>query len=215
MLLRMIELNQPIDEIIFYDTTVEFPQMYEHINRVEEYIKRPITRLRAKKDFEYYLLYHKPKIKEGSKNKNGYSFPYFHGRWCTRIKTQTLDAHFKDKRKFNIKQYVGIAADEYHRIKDKIYPLIEWGWTERDCLKYCCEKGFDFGGLYEIFNRVSCWCCPLQPLGALRQLRKHFPELWEKILDWQSQTWRAFRPDYDAIELETRFKREDCQLTLF
>lgn len=31
MLLKMIENNMQIDDIIFLDTTVEFPEMYEHI----------------------------------------------------------------------------------------------------------------------------------------------------------------------------------------
>ena len=36
MLLMMIEKKMQIDEIIFCDTTVEFPQMIEHIDQVEE-----------------------------------------------------------------------------------------------------------------------------------------------------------------------------------
>ena len=38
MLLMMLEQNMPIDEIIFCDTGKEFPQMYEHIEKVQKYI---------------------------------------------------------------------------------------------------------------------------------------------------------------------------------
>ncbi|MBR0358180.1 MAG: phosphoadenosine phosphosulfate reductase family protein, partial [Selenomonadaceae bacterium] len=38
MLLRLLELDMTVDEIIFCDTTAEFPQMYEHVDRVEKYI---------------------------------------------------------------------------------------------------------------------------------------------------------------------------------
>jgi 3'-phosphoadenosine 5'-phosphosulfate sulfotransferase (PAPS reductase)/FAD synthetase len=38
MLLMMLEKNMPIDEIIFCDTGKEFPQMYEHIEKVQKYI---------------------------------------------------------------------------------------------------------------------------------------------------------------------------------
>lgn len=38
MLLIMLEKNMPIDEIIFCDTGKEFPQMYEHIEKVQKYI---------------------------------------------------------------------------------------------------------------------------------------------------------------------------------
>jgi hypothetical protein len=68
MLLKMIENNMPIDDIIFLDTTVEFPEMYEHINKVEKYIDRTITKLQAEKDFEYMLLHYK-KRKERIKDK--------------------------------------------------------------------------------------------------------------------------------------------------
>ena len=42
MVLRLIEENRPIDEIIFCDTGLEFPQMYEHLKQLEAYIRRPI-----------------------------------------------------------------------------------------------------------------------------------------------------------------------------
>lgn len=55
MVLRLIEENRPIDEIIFCDTGLEFPQMYEHLKQLEAYIHRPITILKADHDFEYYF----------------------------------------------------------------------------------------------------------------------------------------------------------------
>ena len=81
-----------------------------------------------------------------------------------------------------------------------------------DCLKYCYDHGFDWGGLYEIFHRVSCWCCPLQSLDELRKLRKHFTDLWAKLLDMEHQTWRNFRADYSVDQLEIRFSYEDERL---
>lgn len=38
MLLMMLEKNMPIDDIIFCDTGNEFPQVYEHIEKVNKYI---------------------------------------------------------------------------------------------------------------------------------------------------------------------------------
>ena len=38
---------------------------------------------------------------------------------------------------YTLIEYLGIAADETKRIKDKNYPLVEWGMTEKDCLSYC------------------------------------------------------------------------------
>ena len=36
MLLIMVEQGIPIDEIVFCDTEKEFPQMYDHIQKVQE-----------------------------------------------------------------------------------------------------------------------------------------------------------------------------------
>lgn len=206
MLLRMVELNMQIDEIIFCDTGVEFPQMYDHLDRVEAYIKRPITRLSRPNSFEDMLLHHVKK-----NGTVGYSFPDFRNRWCTAyFKRDAIKSHLRQVQKEKqVIEYVGIAADEPKRIKDKKYPLVEWGWTEADCLKYCYDRGFDWGGLYKVFRRVSCWCCPLKGLDELRQLRKHFPELWAQLLEWQGETWRTFRSDYSVYDLEARFAKEE------
>ena len=220
MLLRMKELGMKIDVILYCDTTVEFPAMYEHVKKVEEYVGIPITVLRNDKDFEYYLLNYEPKKRNGTKQV-GLSFPDHRVRWCTRyLKTDQINRYLKDlKKHYNVIEYVGLASDEEYRLerennqrKDVRHPLVWWGWTEAYALQYCYNKGFDFGGLYELFNRVSCWCCPLQPLSELRVLRKEFPELWSKLLNWQSKTWRTFKPTYTVQELEIRFQFEEEKL---
>ena len=112
---------------------------------------------------------------------------------------------------------MGIAADEEYRLRRKIndrenkrYPLVDWGMTEADCLQYCYDRGFDWGGLYEKFSRVSCWCCPLQSLPELRVLYHEFPSLWQKLKEMDSRTYGQFRIDYSVIDLEKRFDLEDA-----
>lgn len=216
MLLGMIERNMPIDIILYCDTSVEFPAITEHVNKVEHFIKRRITRLENDKSFEYLLLHHPVKQPEPLPPKSGYSFPSPHCRWCTsKLKTQLINSYLSNLPKsYNIIQYIGIAYDEQKRIKQHCYPLVDWHMTEKDCLNYCYASGFDFGGIYEIFDRVSCWCCPLQSLNNLRALRKHFPELWAKILDWQTQTYRNFKLNWSAQQLEQRFQLEDARQKL-
>ena len=77
------------------------------------------------------------------------------------------------KKEKNARHYVGIAADESRRCKQDrytCYPLVEWGVTEAEALQICYAHGFDFGGLYEIYHRCSCWCCPFQRIDELRKL---------------------------------------------
>lgn len=51
MLLKMTELGMPIDCILFCDTGLEFPAMYEHIKSVEKRIGKNITIVRANESF--------------------------------------------------------------------------------------------------------------------------------------------------------------------
>lgn len=212
MLLRLIEEKRPLDLILFCDTGLEFPQMYEHLKQLENYIKRPITRLKADHSFEFYFLEYTPKRKNPKLEQySGMSWAGPRNRWCTGVlKHRVVRKHLKELRKtYEVIEYIGIAADEPKRVKDKRYPLVEWGMSEQDCLNYCYERGFYWGGLYNIFKRVSCWCCPLQSLSELRKLRKYFPSLWEQLEEWDKKTWRSFRADYSVEQLNIRFDLEE------
>ena len=230
MLLRLLESGMPVDIILFNETGLDFPEMEEHIRKVEEYIKKytdiGITRLKPEHPFEYYLydvlIHHRKKTKFnerlGTESHNGFSWPGPKMRWCTdRLKTRPRTKFLREYRnEYNIIEYVGIAADEEYRLRRKIndrenkrYPLVDWGMTEADCLKYCYDRGFDWGGLYEKFSRVSCWCCPLQSLPELRVLYHEFPDLWQKLKEMDSRTYGQFRIDYSVIDLEKRFDLED------
>ena len=211
MLLIMLEKGIPIDDIIFCDTGMEFPAMYEHIKQVEKYIDRKITILHGDYDYEYYLFEYEPKRKNpkwiGVK---GYSFPGVHERWCTNIlKVTPINRYLRQYKGEELKQYIGIAYDEPKRIRDKCYPLYDWKITEKQALEYCYSKGFTWGGLYERFKRVSCWCCPFQGINELRNLRRYYPNLWNKLKEWQTKTRRKFTPKASVFELEARFAKED------
>lgn len=211
MLLRMIEENHPIDEILFCDTGMEFPSLYTHLERVEQEIGRAITRLKAPKSFEFFFAEYTPRRKNPQLEQyRGMSWPGPRARWCTgRLKTQVIDKYLQlYSGRYEIVQYIGIAADEAHRVREHRYPLVDWNMTESDCLRYCYDRGYNWDGLYEIFKRVSCWCCPLQSIPELRKLREHFPDLWRKLRNMDNNTWRTFKEDYSVRKLEVRFDLE-------
>ena len=218
--LRLIEEDWPLDEIVFFDTGWEFPQMYKHIERFEEYTGRAVTRLQPTRPFTEWLTERPIKARDsGEVYRYGIGWPAANRRWCTRDKMSTIDRHCEDAQR-----YIGIAADEIartYKFEDMLpatFPLVTWDMDEADCLTYCYERGFDWGGLYEHFKRVSCFCCPLQRLGELRNLRKHYPELWQKMLDWDEKIGaqnRGFRGYESVHDLEARFACEDRQMMLF
>jgi len=207
MLLMMIEKGMRVDEIVFCDTGMEFPDMYTHIDKVEKHIGREATRLKSDKTFEYYMFEHKKK-----NGQQGYAWPDFRNRWCTQIfKKQQISKHLKQFD--DVIEYHGIAADELRRAeknneKKVMYPLIEWGIVESQALKYCYDKGFDWNGLYERFDRVSCWCCPLKNLKELKSLYRYYPELWKKKKKMDEKSRNRFRLDYKFEQLEKRFESE-------
>ena len=143
MVLEMLERNEPIHSIVYVDTHFEFPEMYDHIAKFEKYIGIEIVRLEFSTDFETLMT--KRVIKRGKNaGQKGYGWPYPNARYCTTYKTQALD---KYKRKFKNVDYsecVGIAYDEPKRIRDKRYPLVEYGLSESDCFRL-------WRGIREIF----------------------------------------------------------------
>jgi 3'-phosphoadenosine 5'-phosphosulfate sulfotransferase (PAPS reductase)/FAD synthetase len=225
MVLHMIERGDPLDEVMFCDTTMEFPAMIRHVEKVRKVIEAAgikFTELRAEHDFEYYLTQHEV---EGRKPGSafygvpGYGWAGHKSRWCTKtLKVGIMERHLRDLQEdFEVIQYIGIAADEDYRMDRKgnqdprhRHPLRDWGWTEADAMQYCRDRGYDWEGLYDIFDRVSCWCCPLKNYDELRRTRKHFPELWEKLLDLDSRQAKKFQHGYSVADFDLRFRLEDA-----
>jgi len=214
MLLMMLEKKMQVDEIIFCDTGMEFPEMYSHIKKVEKKINRMVTVIKSDKTFDYYLGAH---IKKNGQI--GYGWPDFKNRWCTQaLKKQVFSKYLRGKK--DIIEYHGIAFDEKHRAnnnkeKSVRYPLVEWEIIEREALNYCYSKGFDWSGLYEQFMRVSCYCCPLSRISELEVVYNKYPKLWQKMKEMDSKSFRQFRSDYSLQELEDRFECNLKQIALF
>lgn len=211
MLLMLLEKGEKVHDIVFFDTGWEFPQMYEHLAKLEEFTGRKITRLTArlpigiateKSPFDW-LFSESPAIKRGTSmvHKIGRGWPAATRRWCAGSKRDAINAHFlalthRQGIELPLRQCIGFAADEQIRVEKRKercgkwissrFPLVEWGVTEADALEYCRKAGFNWNGLYDLFVRVSCFCCPFQRIGELRTLRSVFPDLWRKMLLMES-----------------------------
>ena len=75
--------------------------------------------------------------------------------------------------------------------------------TEKDCLKYCYNRGYtweeDGVRLYDILDRVSCWCCGNKNLKELKNMYLYLPEYWYRLKALQSRIDRPFRRDGKTI----------------
>lgn len=215
MLLRLIEENKPLDEVVFYDTGMEFKCIYKIRDKVKEILKQKnikFTELKPKEAF-IYTMFEKPVKKKNGEVGKGYSWCGGRCRWGTTEKLKAIEKYCKGHY-----EYVGIAKDEPQRLNkerkgNKLFPLAEWNMTEKDCLQYCYDKGFnwleDGIELYSILDRVSCWCCCNKNLKELKNYYKYLPEYWNKLKELQSRTERPMKYNkYSVFDLEEKFELE-------
>lgn len=215
MLLKIIELDYPLDEVVFYDTGMEFQAIYNIRDKVKMMLKElgiKFTELKPEYDFEW-KMFEKP-VNVGKPNfHHGYSWCGGVCRWGTSDKLKSIEKHCK-----GCVEYVGIAADETKRLVkerngNKRFLLAELNMTEKDCLEYCYSKGFHWNEngveLYDILDRVSCWCCCNKNLKELKNIYQYLPDYWDRLKGLQSKTNRPMKGNGKSVfELEERFRQE-------
>jgi 3'-phosphoadenosine 5'-phosphosulfate sulfotransferase (PAPS reductase)/FAD synthetase len=216
MLLELIERGEPLNEVVFYDTEMEFEAVYTMRDRALPLLAAggiKYTELKPDAPF-LYKMFDKP-VNGRNGQHCGYSWCGGRCRWGTTEKLKSLDKYAEAR---GAVMYVGIAADETPRIAKerkpyKVLPLVDWGITEPEALARCYASGFDWpeGGhrLYELLDRVSCWCCANKNLRELKNIYKHLPQYWQRLRDLQSRTSRPMKGTGKSVfELEARFARE-------
>lgn len=111
-------------------------------------------------------------------------------------------------------QYLGIAADEPERIKRHTkeglrLPLVEAGWDEAYCRKWCEENDL-LSPIYTTAARGGCWFCHNQGVGQLRLLRRNYPDLWALLMKWDLDSPVSFKSDGHTVhDYDRRFEMED------
>ncbi len=214
MLLRLIETGAPLDEVVFYDTGMEFQAVYDIRDAVQPLLEEHgIKYIELSPDYDFlYKMFDKPVNGRLNGFHYGYSWCGGRCRWGTTDKLKALDryAEYHDA-----VVYIGIAADETARLAKehksyKQYPLAVWGVTEETALKGCYFAGFEWlekgYRLYDLLDRVSCWCCANKNLWELYNIWRYLPEYWERLKNLQSRTDRPMKGiNKSVFDLEERF----------
>lgn len=221
MLLRLLEEQRPLDAVVFYDTGMEFEAIYRIRDRIKILLQGkgiPLVELQPKEPFLYSMLQKEVQYRNHEGTHVGYGWCGGVCRWGTARKTQAISQYKKSLGDFTV-DYVGIATDEPQRFdkakaEGKRLPLVEWGMTERDCLRFCYDRGYSWNEngveLYDILSRVSCWCCRNKNIGELRHIYRHLPVYWEKLKELQRQIPDPMKgPGKSVFDLERRFLLED------
>lgn len=222
MVLRIMEEKMPLTKCVMYDTGVEFGAIYRVLDKARPVLESYGCELVILKPDVHFLLsmLARPVCKGEEGYHHGYDWCGGRTRWGTRQKVDKIEAYLKGLGP--CVQYVGIAADEGHRVLDrgKRYPLVEWRMTEADCLAYCRSRGWHWRegdvDLYDVLDRVSCWCCANKNLKELRNMRESLPDYWEMLKGLQSRIDRPYRRDGATVfDLDRRFELESRQMALF
>lgn len=218
MLLLLLEKGWPLDEVVFYDTGMEFRAIYDTRDRVLPILaQKGIAYTELKPDYGFeWKMFEKP-VNGRNGFHLGYSWCGGRCRWGTTDKIATVERYSQGSC-----EYVGIAADEKPRLEKgrkglKVFPLAEVGMTESDCLRFCYDRGFFWEErtpagpvrLYDILDRVSCWCCANKNLKELRNVYRYLPDYWRRLEGLQERTERPMKGAGKSVfDLKERFEKE-------
>lgn len=214
------QLGLPLDRIVHAEVWAtdtihaDLPEMVEFKKKADKIILGrygiEVEHFKSAETFEsgFYKVY-------GSRSKKcgelrGFPFASFSGgNWCTSL----LKMKALEKLPTDCIQYVGIASDEpnrFHNLNDKKRsPLVEAGWTEEMCRKWCEDNDL-LSPIYTTATRGGCWFCHNQGIGLLRLLRKNHPDLWALLLKWDSDSPVSFKPDGHTVhDFDKRFEAEE------
>ena len=225
----LLKNGYPIDYIVFTDTMLEFPMMYEYKEKVCKYFKDrygvEVITTTPETTFEDWCF----GVMESGELK-GYTrgIPMV---WCEpcywrrEAKVKPIDKLFKDKK---IIKYVGYTLGEDRSVLDTDtikheYPLRDiFKMTERNCQEYLINQEMQ-NPLYNYFSRTGCSVCPAQSDRAWFEVWKHFPDTWEYMKDVElrlskielvkSRTW--FNEFRYCEDMEKKFINADRQGSLF
>lgn len=215
------ELGWPLDRIVHAEVwatdtiPADLPPMVEFKAKADRIIKErwgiEVEHYRSRHTYEsaFYLM----RGYSGRKTKfpgTIYGFPIKNGQWC--LQQLKLPALSKAQGKASI-AYIGIAADEPKRLHNltetKRSPLVEAGWTESMCRKWCEENDL-LSPIYTTATRGGCWFCHNQSVDQLRLLRRDYPEYWALLMKWDLDSPMTFKPDGHTVhDFDRRFALED------
>jgi hypothetical protein len=153
----------------FTDTKAEEPEIYETLNSLERYLKKPITRIVPEKGlFELIEQF------------NGF-LPGPTSRWCTReLKLRSFSNWIKQFDGIQKYVFVGIRADESNRLAftldqaETVMPFVEMGVRREDVFALL-EKTIGIPRMYRRRSRSGCSVCPFQRRSELVGLSQEKP----------------------------------------
>ena len=164
-------------EVVYCDTGGEHKSNYEFLLDIQDLIDREITILKNHKYKNHFEVFRKEKYLQGIK-----------GARCTTELKKKLRLKYQRPDDIHI---FGYTLEEKNRAKkfESFNPelkvdwlLIEKGITKENCLGILWQKGVRLPKMYELgYNHNNCIGCVKGGMGYWIQIRKDFPEHYNKM----------------------------------
>jgi len=186
-------------EYIFADTGDEFPQVYEHLDKMEERLKIKIIRVKNDMTLGEYEIQSK-------------FFPSPKARYCTRMfKIEPIEQYLKQYKPFKLA--IGLRADEDRKgniANYAVYPLQEWGIKKCDVVTMCQQ--YDLIPKYPWYmSRGGCYSCFYKSTNDLLALAKYEPNLFNRLIE-REEAVQDGRKKYMSMFENLKFKNNSISL---
>jgi len=191
----LVSKKIPDARYIFADTGDEFPQVYNHLTKMEERLNIKIeTAWNDKKLGEYEI--------------ESKYFPSHKQRFCTRMfKIEPIERYLKVYEPFKLA--IGLRADEDRKgnIADyAVYPLQEWGIKKCDVVTICQQ--YDLIPKYPWYmSRGGCYSCFYKSKEELIALAQNEPKLFDVLIDREELVQdkrQGYYPMFHALQKDKR-----------
>ena len=182
LMVMLVRDRAPLDGVVFADTGGETPDTYESVKVARGYLGEfdiPFTIVKA---------HHRGTDLYGTALRRQV-IPSVQWRWCTRdFKVNPIHRYYRELGG-HVNQYVGIAFDEVHRIRDSretyvtnLYPLVDQRLTRQDCIKIISEAGLP------VPEKSGCYFCPFNSTQRWTRILKRHPDLFTKAIELEENS---------------------------
>ena len=182
LMVMLLRERAPLDGAVFADTGGETPATYESLEMARGYLADhgiPLTVVAARpRATDLYETAWRRRV-----------IPSVQWRWCTRdFKVKPIHRYYSELGG-RVHQYVGIAFDEVHRMKESreehitnLYPLIDQRMTRQDCVDLIVAAGLP------VPEKSGCYFCPFNSTDRWRYLLHQQPHLFDKAVELEENS---------------------------
>jgi hypothetical protein len=208
LLLSLAKIVSPFDAVIFADTGDEPAEVYRHLERLQALTPVEVVSAGRLSDAVAGRFMPVPLYRDGGIGQRQCTYQY---------KLRPIRARLRALGFEQVDLSVCISIDEIERAKDSgrkwcrnVFPLLDLGWSRRDCLTYLADHW------PHPVPRSACVYCPLKGDREWLDLRENHPDDWAAAVAFDEAArrfgyvHRSERPLAEAI-----LRPEDAgQLTL-